>query len=378
MMMVSLLCREEIILSGRVRRFFPGGNSSEGFYSFFDFFIEPDVTRLFILKGGPGVGKSTFMRNIGEKMLKKGYDIEYHHCASDSNSLDGIVINDLKVAILDGTTPHIVDPKFPGVVDEIVNLGEFWNEKKLLLYKEEIIEISTRMSRFFKTAYSSLKEAKVIQDEWESYITEGMDFVSMRKITHGVNKEVFGKIEPDFESNKKARHLFASGITPQGSVNFLASILSDIEKIYLLKGEPGSGKSTFMNKMAEKAQYMGFFVEIYHCPLDPQKIDFVVIPKLGIAFINDNELIKMDGSNYQVAEIDFNKLLDSNIMEEYEQEILDCKKRFWSAYYRAIEYIKKAKLAHDELEGFYVPNMDFSAINKKQKEVLEKIEGYRK
>ena len=49
-------------------------------------------------------------------------------CSSDNNSLDGIVIPKLKIAILDGTA-HVVDPVFPGVVDEIINLGQFWDEK---------------------------------------------------------------------------------------------------------------------------------------------------------------------------------------------------------------------------------------------------------
>jgi len=57
---------------GKLRRVFPGGNTCEGFYSFYDYIIEPDATRIFVVKGGPGVGKSTFMRKIGETMLAKG------------------------------------------------------------------------------------------------------------------------------------------------------------------------------------------------------------------------------------------------------------------------------------------------------------------
>lgn len=58
-----------------------------------------------------------------------GYNLEYMHCSSDSESLDGIVIPAKKVALLDGTAPHVVDPKNPGAVDEIINLGDFWDEE---------------------------------------------------------------------------------------------------------------------------------------------------------------------------------------------------------------------------------------------------------
>ena len=43
---------------------------------------------------------------------------------SDSQSLDGIAIPDLKIAIIDGTA-HIVDPKYPAVIDKIPHFDEF-------------------------------------------------------------------------------------------------------------------------------------------------------------------------------------------------------------------------------------------------------------
>jgi MoxR-like ATPase len=96
-------------MKGKIRHFFPGGNTSHGFHSFYDYIISQDTARRKIcIKGGPGTGKSTLMKNIGTFFNDKGYDIEYHHCSSDNNSLDGIVINALNVAILDGTAPHVV------------------------------------------------------------------------------------------------------------------------------------------------------------------------------------------------------------------------------------------------------------------------------
>jgi hypothetical protein len=43
-------------------------------------------------------------------MLEKGYDVEFHCCSSDNDSLDGIVIPSIRVAMLDGTAPHGVVP----------------------------------------------------------------------------------------------------------------------------------------------------------------------------------------------------------------------------------------------------------------------------
>lgn len=363
-------------MKGKLREFFPGGNTSLGFYSFYDFIIEPEATRVFCIKGGPGVGKSTFMKIIGKEMLDRGYDVEFHHCSSDASSIDGVVIPVLKIALVDGTTPHIVDPKYPGVVDEIIYLGDFWNEEGLKADKDEILTITKRYKRMFTIAYCSLKESKIIHEEWESYITEAMDFAPINKITRYVFKEVFSDAEPDFTRTGESRHLFGSAITPEGPVNLLESILIDVGNVYVLKGEPGTGKSTFMEKMSASAKQIGLDVEAYHCPLDPTKLDFLVIPALKVAFLNDTEPLMIDLTEFSTTEIDFDQFLDQETLDYYENEMQSCKKRFWAAYNRGVFYINEAKRLHDELEEYYIPNMDFEGINEKRIFTLERILKY--
>jgi len=94
---------------GNVKEVFPGGNTYKGFYSFYDYIIQNDeANRIFCIKGGPGVGKSSFMKAIAREFVELGYDVELHHCSSDNDSLDGVVIKQARVALLDGTAPQRV------------------------------------------------------------------------------------------------------------------------------------------------------------------------------------------------------------------------------------------------------------------------------
>jgi uncharacterized NAD-dependent epimerase/dehydratase family protein len=96
------------MIKGRIRHMFPGGNTSRGFFSYYDYILkQEDAARIFVIKGGPGVGKSTFMKKIAMEMVDRGYDVEFMHCSSDNNSLDGVVIPAVRVAFLDGTAPHV-------------------------------------------------------------------------------------------------------------------------------------------------------------------------------------------------------------------------------------------------------------------------------
>ena len=52
---------------------------------------------------------------------------------------------------------------------------------------------------------------------------------------------------------KKERHLFGTAITPIGHIDYTDSILSQVKKVYYLDGEIGTGKTTFLTKVYEKA-----------------------------------------------------------------------------------------------------------------------------
>lgn len=92
-------------------RFLLGANTPQGFVSRFDQFADADDDwRLFVIKGGPGSGKSTMMKKIAETLQEKFGEIEMIYCSSDVDSLDGVIVPGLKFSICDGTPPH--DPAY--------------------------------------------------------------------------------------------------------------------------------------------------------------------------------------------------------------------------------------------------------------------------
>ena len=73
--------------------FYLGANSPGGFYSLYDELLRPEEARsIYILKGGPGCGKSSLMRRVGAAMEEHGLDVEYIVCSGDPDSLDAVVI----------------------------------------------------------------------------------------------------------------------------------------------------------------------------------------------------------------------------------------------------------------------------------------------
>ena len=145
--------------------FFLGANSGRGFRNLFDRFCAPENHwDLLVLKGGPGAGKSTMMRRIGAAMEERGEQVEYLYCSGDPKSLDGVHIPRIRAAVVDGTAPHVVEPKYPGAVDRYVNLGQFYDIAAAKEQREEIIRHTDACSAAYKRAYRALGAARQMAD----------------------------------------------------------------------------------------------------------------------------------------------------------------------------------------------------------------------
>jgi len=353
-------------MNGHIVKVFPGGNTSEGFYSWYQYLLEKGTKRIFVIKGGPGVGKSTLMKKIGHKMVDLGYDVEFHYCSSDNNSLDGIAVSEAGIVMVDGTAPHIVDPKYPGGIDEIVNMGEYWDKKAMMINRDKIIASTKEVSRLFARGYGFFRSAAAISNNLSVLYQNGMNYTAVNKIA-----AVFQSMFDDISYTGKAggeRHLFSCAYTPEGFIDYTDSILQDIKEVYYLEGALGTGKSTLMNKIALRAVEKGLHVEIFHTPLIPSKTGTIVVRELSLA-LTSSDKFKMNNQEH----IDMNQFLDKKRMQPFQKEIENDSELLEKLTSLGIENIRLAKAEHDILEQYYVPHMDFAAADKKAQEITDRI-----
>ncbi|MGI6685729.1 MAG: PRK06851 family protein [Bacillota bacterium] len=351
---------------GKIRYGYPGGNTCRGFYSFFALGLK-NMERIFILKGGPGTGKSTLMRKIGLEMAERGFNVDFWQCSSDNDSIDGVIFPELKTAVVDGTAPHVIEPRYPGVIDQIINLGDHWNEHYLKSHKNEIMKLVDEITGCFKTAWNYLHDAKQVHDEWKSINGKAMNFEKVNQKTDQLIQEIFNVNAP------LVRHMFSGAITPGGLVNYINNITEDCKTRYILKGLPGTGKSTLIKKIADGAVERGYQADLYHCALDPDSLDMVVIPQLGIAVLDGSIPHLEDPERPGDRIIDMLEAFDANLVRQESKKLVEVQKEFDHLMDEAVGNIAQAKRLHDKLEGYYVKAMDFEAVEQKRKQVMYKI-----
>lgn len=145
------------------RTCFAASNSCRGFKNYYgEIFTDTRVDRLYIIKGGPGTGKSHFMKAVAARARAVGYTVTECFCSSDPASLDGVLLRregSPTLGLLDGTAPHVREPAVPGVRDEIVNLGMFWNAGLLREEQGRILALGQAKSAAYDRAYAYLRAA---------------------------------------------------------------------------------------------------------------------------------------------------------------------------------------------------------------------------
>lgn len=364
--------KDVFLLAGNVLNYFAGGNTSKGFYSFFDSNLA-NLDRLFILKGGPGTGKSYLIKKVGEVWKKKGYTLEYMYCSSDKDSVDGIIIRELNVGIVDGTKPHVIEPQFPGVIDDYVNLGVAWDAKKLKKNKDTITLLTKQVSAAFRSAYDSFRDALEFHEKRKHRVSQTLNRDKVKALA-----EQF--VETIFQGNKKIKtadikHRFHGANTPTGPFSFIDELTEPLEKRYFLQGRPGTGKSTLLKRLLLEAEVRGFDAEAYHCGFEPETLDLLIIRELGVAIFDNKEPHQLTPNRKNDEIINMEQtVLELNVYEEDD----DVLRAYDEKMKEGIASLAKAKSLRDKLESYYIDAMDFSITTNIRYDIQREIEQIEK
>jgi len=331
---------------------FAGANTAKGFFSYYNYLARDDSRRVFILKGGPGTGKSTLIKKIAQE-LENDYSVNRFHCSADLNSLDGIHIPQLDISILDGTAPHTIDPRLPGAVQQIIDLGTCWNAEALVANRGTIQELTNAISKQYKLAYKWLAMAAQQADLIQT--TERQQFTY--KQTASTTKAII-ELLPGSAAGLEWQ-AFASAITGNGLINFLTEVQQSTPVRILLEG----GNRSFNDKVLQNVRLAllarGIPATYLYCGLMPNHLEHIVIPGVfGLYSQHKPHVVTAEGKVFGPRE-PIESALEAQLFETIQY---------------AVEILGQAKSLHMELEKIYVPLVDFTCVGEKQRAILSQID----
>lgn len=348
---------------GKIRYVFSSSNTNQGFYTFIPELIT-GLQKVYILKGAVGSGKSTFIRLIGEAMSEQGYDVEFWISAADQITPDGVYIPQLQAAVVNGSLPQPIDPQYPAAWETIINLDDYRNRELTEGYRSVINEQVDEFQRYSDKASSTLKNAARIKEQIKKVISGHLNIEKMGKLTNDIAAAIM-------ENPVREEHYFASAITPAGVINYINEISNDCQKRYILKGPPGSGKSTIINEIALRAKQQGHFMEYYHCGLNIESITMVIIRNLQLALVDAGE-VEIAAKPWDII-IDMTSILDNYDINTVKIQIGESHRTFEALLLQAQTELEKASQAIKEIKKVYAAAMDFDLLDQKRQEVQDQI-----
>ena len=147
--------------------FFLGATTPAGFKGYFEPLRHEPGMQMYLIKSGPGCGKSTLMKRLARAAEQRGELTQRIHCASDPDSLDGVILPGQHRAIVDATAPQVVEPDAPGADEVVVSLYHTIDAEKLHQCTDEVKALfarnallRSRAARYIASAGSLLLDSR--------------------------------------------------------------------------------------------------------------------------------------------------------------------------------------------------------------------------
>lgn len=356
---------------------FAASNSAGGFVCYYDAIFPPEkFDRLYVIKGGPGTGKSYFMQKVAAEAEQRGYTVEYFYCSSDPMSLDAIAAYPTtdprarygpkpvpkSFAVLDGTAPHVRDTLLPGAADEIVDLGNFWNTGQLVAKRGEIARLCGQKAEYFRRAYEYLEAAGELATQIKRLVLPAVNHEKMRAALSRIFKTVkpggghFAAPRPQAAISMAGRAAFDT--FRQGAMRHYY-VSECVDAAYLLFDE--------ILKLAGEKKLIAVYSP---SPLSPKVLDGVCLPEAGLAFTLCEGRPKL-AENEKIINmarfVDLQKLSDTRGRLRLSRKYRDVLVR------SAFECLADARRAHFALEKIYIAAMDFAKKEAATERYLDKI-----
>ena len=377
----------------------------DGFVCWFDRIFSPDtIDRCFIIKGGSGTGKSTFMKRLAAEGEKRGYEAEYYYCSSDPTSLDGLILTRKTMggeglrtaAVIDGTAPHTRDPILPGAAEEIINLGDFWDEGMLEKRRGELSALMKEKSALFSEAFEYLFAAGEItrmlrSDAARFMLPEKMRAAAARLIDQASACVPKGERETKKAPRERGKITIrpVSAISTIGEYSFGSYMERDGQKCIVTDRDGTS--AMYFDALIEAAVSRGYDVVRAPVPLLTDESEAVHIPDISLTVVSDKLIERAETTSGGEGKGAARRLYDSdqsvrliNMARFMNQEkitkedrrrrksLAKCAAELTS---NALAGLSQARRVHAAVEAIYISAMNFDRVEEARERVAAKIFG---
>ena len=337
--------------------FFLGANSAEGFFSLYDELLSAPLRDLAILKGGPGCGKSTLMRRAAAAMTARGEDVIFIHCSGDPDSLDGVLFPRLRAGLVDGTAPHILEPRYMAARERYVDLSPCYDLAAAKALAPELTACADAYRAAYAGAYHALRALGGIESERRALVRAVFDEKKLLRRAEGIAaRELKGR---GLGAGRTAR-AFLGTLTAQGALEHFETAQALCPRVYELCDGFGLAAPA-LRLLYRAALDVGEDALLCPDPLFPTQPRHLLVPSRGVAFLTTEPTARPVGKPYRRLRID--SLAEDSLDHAQRARLRLLRRLRRELEQETVDALARAKSGHDALETLYRPCVDFSAVD---------------
>ncbi len=335
-------------------RFFLGSSTPTGFWGTTSRLYDPfDGWRVYLLKGGAGSGKSTFLKQIA---ARAGESAELFYCGADPRSLDAVCVPSRKLLVTDATDPHAIEPQLWGVCEQLIPLSLCADEKRLYEKREEIIRLMREQETCHRRCRRLLGSAASLLSQNRRAARGNLDEQALEKTAARIAGQEWERQAG--EGQEEVRLL--SAVTPDGVLTLFETVQALCPRIYAVCDEQGAAAAKLLHLLKNKAIADGQRVVVSPSPLFPDTvIEHLWLPQVGTAFLTSNRLHPVDFPVYR--RIHTARFWEDGALQEHRHQLAFRERAAKELLDGAAAALTEARQWHDELEHLTAEATDWEA-----------------
>lgn len=349
--------------------YFLGTSVPEGFFSCFDQLTPPQPGWFtYVLKGGPGTGKSTLMKQTAQALEARDLQCERIFCSSDPASLDAVILPALRVSIVDGTPPHTLEPPYPGARGTIIDLGACWDGRKLQAREAEIVAVTDEYKACHARCRRFLASADAVFEDGARICRAALLTPQLERYAARLANRWFKPLSPRI-GTQRLRLLDA--VTPLGCLFLAETAEGGCDQRIVLEDAFGPAAQALLAALRDRAIASGFDVIVSPVPGDRQAVRHLMIPALSLGVFTQEKRCPLGLQATKTVQL--RRFYDAEQLRAHKARLNFARKAAGELLEEACNALILAKERHDALEALYIDAMDFRAVGRIRDRLIAEI-----